>query len=239
MRRLGCTLALAGLLAVTGCSVEGTIDVTATEVRADVVIREAADNPDYGACGRSADGGVTFPSLKRDSVDAPAGQVGCRLHGTIAHTSPYPQAVVGEGAIFVSLPGTGVGVPGAMVQERLERVDLRISFPGEVIAASSGTVSGRVVTFAHPSQLDGVGVRLVGSDGGPRLWPPLGWVAVGAAALLGAAGTWWALRRRPILPEPPAAVGAAEPDTTGDAPPTAGRQDAGPGPPDASVWSRA
>lgn len=207
--------ALAGagcLLAVAGCTVQGSVDVLPASVSLDVVVTHTApysrprgsdpwsqDVFNLDVCGSWAYDGVTKTVLPAEPQ-----RKACRLSGTIprGRTASGPGHLTDE--ILVQSAGHVYGlIPKAWFQpggfsEPLESIDLAIRFPGRVITSTAGAqVIGSQVLVTDAAALNAQGFRVVALDADQ---PDLGLLALGASALAGAglgvlATVLWSRRR--------------------------------------------
>lgn len=194
------TLACA-VLVVSGCRADGVVDVRADDtIAVDLVMwADAADDHArtdltycYGARPLQG-GGLTAAPL----FDGP--KVGCRLSGTIPFHGEVPLMPIAaqhvEGAILVGLGGNRfVALAANSAQDSIE---VTVTFPGDVLSSSTGTVSGRTVRFQDLTTIATEGVAISARD---RPGPGTEALAIAGAgvagAALGAAITLLAMRSR-------------------------------------------
>ncbi len=196
------TLALAACL--SGCEIEGTVEVLSEQSLAvDVTLTGLY----RGACN-SLTSGLSDVEVERGRT--PGGERYCKVAGTVDPAELRGLGLVPAGEYYVLT----VGLDG--VTSSWPSSDLTVRFPGQVVEASQGSVSGRDVRITDLSGLaSGEELRLVALR---RPGPP-GWmIAAGLGLLGGAAATvalqrWWAARARSGSTEPDAVPsGAPEPD---------------------------
>lgn len=244
-------MAVAALVALTGCSVEGTLDVTPDAIGVDLEIshrapQRAGDGSYFGAeyCGVAPGGtaGVQLPGLTREMREAPPGTLACRLHGVLRRaerpTTFDGFVVVANGFVFASLPGIG---DDDLDPDPLERIDLTVTFPGEIVATTAqAAATGSTLRLTRPDQVTTALVQVTARDGRFGLRDLLGPLGLLAAAGVGGTATWLALRRRPAArpADPPAQPPPDSParptgGSVRDAPSEGGR----PPPEDPGVWA--
>ncbi len=262
MRRLRWLLAVLASVLLTGCTVEGTVDITLDTVTVDLTIHAAAAEGFDQCPGQSYP-----PSISRTVERAGPGVLRCHYSGTMtvdeAVRDGYLARSDADSLLVVFLPNQRWPAPPG---DDPGTIDLTISLPGEVtVANASGEVTGHQVRFTDSRAVlaDGIGLVAHTRGNGANIW---GWgllgVLSGLAATLGVA---WLMRwpRRPgalagapaheLLGEPKLAfsdagdtaapAGQAHTDPSPDAPPGDGWVPDTEPPPDAeppedpSVWA--
>lgn len=207
------------LLTMTGCRVEGRIDVRSTHA-VDVDVTVHGRRSPY--CTSDLAGLSTTPG-----VDANGVVTSCRYLGTVEPSQfgwAFGVATAGEYITVVFNPlQIPVEGPGGMTGENeLDAVDVTVGLPGQVVENNGGAASGTELRITDPEVLElPGGLRFAAlTHPGPPLWVwwLTGGVLVGATSVI---GVLWLRRGRDAVRAAPA------PDDLGDAP------DAGPGAPDA------
>lgn len=193
--------ALAGvgcLLAVAGCTVQGSVEVLPASVSVDVVVTHTApysrargnDPLSQEVFNLDVCGSWTYDGMTKTVLPAEPNRKACRLTGTIprGRTASGPGHLTDE--ILVQSAGHVYGlIPKAWFQpggfsEPLESIDLTIRFPGRVITSTAGAeVFGSRMVVTDAAALNAQGFRVVALDADQ---PDLGLIALGAAAVVGA-----------------------------------------------------
>lgn len=165
----GAGLALCGLL-LTGCSAEGTFDIVSEDrVVVDLVLR----GPDVD-CPTSMDG----LKLSTTTVTEASDSLVCHVTGETETSTLAPFGInISTAAEYLVLQ-TNL-VTGS---NDLPETDIQIRFPGQVVTASAGTVTGNAVRITNLDPLtQGSGMRVVALNrSGPPAWVMA--AAVGAGA---------------------------------------------------------
>ncbi|HQA78691.1 MAG TPA: hypothetical protein PLL50_10090 [Propionicimonas sp.] len=168
--------AVAALL-LTGCEIEGSVDVVSSEqVALDLTFTGTAEDcqqfPDSSVYGLTVD--TTYDD----------DQATCRMYGTVdartlADVFPYFVATeVGDHYLFSTRFGG----------YSFDSVDVTVGFPGDVVSATRGEVSGNQVRLTDPADFSGENevVKIVAhSRPGAQWWPAL--LAGGSVLAAGAA----------------------------------------------------
>ena len=201
--------ALSRAFCLSGCEVRGTVDVSSEQ---DLAIDVTITGLERGVCS-SITNGFTELDVQR-GLDT-SGQRYCRVRGDTkaAEISGLTIAAAAEYYVLAIDPdGTATSWPLS---------DLTFRFPGQVIEASHGTVSGSSLHLTDLAPLAaGESLRVVALS---RPGPPWWLVAVGVGVVGGALAMLgyqrWAAGRRPetqeasddeVAPEEPEPVEAAE-----------------------------
>lgn len=132
--------ALAVLLPLAACSLEGDAYVDAKHVVIDAVLTHDASGPI--AWMDLCFGALTDQNVTTTPLPSPAGTVACRVSGTVALSeSPrmvWPSVVQGVDHVFVRVPAINFIINANGDEEALESIDLTIHFPGDVVSATGG-----------------------------------------------------------------------------------------------------
>ncbi len=191
-------LAVAAGLALAGCEVSGSIDLGQESLAFDLTFIE--DNPTATDVRDSCPvPGNWFTTAVQDTL--PDGRTRCRVAGTSLRSSSASTddglanqvASWSSDHVFFSLPAFDAGDVRS-----LDRVDLRITAPGPIVAVAPGSVPfGNTVHVTDARRLGEGGVTLVASLR-PGLsvqgWSLLGGTLAGLGG--GGAAAWWWRRRR-------------------------------------------
>lgn len=223
--------ALAGLLLLGGCTLQGTVTFHSGDADVDVVVQHRdprAQRPIGDAAISAVDvcGDWRIAGLAKEPRPAPGGEVACRLVGRV--TLPARGVTDNEltgmvnrsnGSIFLTLPRSWF--EAGSYTEALTAIDLTLRFPGPVVATSSGAqVLGASVRVTDPRSVTDGGLWVTARD---NAFDPIFLALAGALILGGAVGAVaMGLRlRRPLVGDPDAGVIAHVPDP--DAAPPAER----------------
>lgn len=167
-----------GVALLSGCSVEGTVEVRpGTAVDVDVIVSHppATSTSEGGTTWLTGGGpctpGMEIPGLAVEQLGS-ASAPRCRLHGTLDSADPPRVSsdvllVRGGGHVFARVPVSGAG-----------RVDVTLRFPGPVVVPVAAA-SQEVRVVDDPT--GGPGVIIVARDS----WAPDATVVATALALLG------------------------------------------------------
>ena len=188
--------ALAGLLLLGGCTLQGTVTFHSADADVDVVVqhRDPRAQRPVGAASISAVdvcGDWRIAGLKKEARQAPAGEVACRLSGRVSLpaqgvTDNELTGMVNRsnGSIFLTLPRSWFAA--GSYTEALTAIDLTLRFPGPVVATSSGTqVLGASVRVTDPRAVTDGGLWVTARD---SVFDPIFLALAGALLLGGAAG---------------------------------------------------
>lgn len=188
-------LAVAAAALLTGCSIEGTVEIGLKDVRVDLIAEQTFADPGElrpNLCGDYFSDLWSQSGLTRDPVTPQVAEnVACRLHGTMPIEALPFDLMHANGMTYMTVPGTG---SYALTPDPTDRVDVTITTPGEIIAASVPGATGRVLRLTDAHVAMSKQVQVVARDEGldPRWW----WLAPGVpvAALTGAAAVLGARR---------------------------------------------
>jgi len=233
------------LVTMTGCRVEGRVEVRAVSA-VDVDVTVSGERSPY--CNSDLVGLSTSPGREPGGVIT-----SCRYIGVVdpANLGWAMMSLASGGEYLVAVfnpfqvPFNGKG-NGTDVDNEVNQLDVTVVMPGTVVETNSGTVSGNELRITDPDVLElPGGLRVVAlNHPGPGLW--VWWLSTGV--LLGAAATMVVLtvRRRRAnaaeLPtdesrqaddEPAVAAAAEEVDPGGEAQSLPDGEQ-----PNPSMWSR-
>ena len=171
-------LAVAAAALLTGCSIEGTVEIGLKDVRVDLIAEQTFADPGElrpNLCGDYFSDLWSQSGLTRDPVTPQVAEnVACRLHGTMPIEALPFELMRANGLTYVTVPGTGAY---ALTTDPTDRVDVTITLPGEIVAASVPGATGRVLRLTDAHVAMSKQVQLVARDEGldPRWW----WLALG------------------------------------------------------------
>ena len=201
----GVGFALCGLL-LTGCRAEGTFDILSEER---VLVDLMLSGPDVD-CSDGAYG----PPLSNTAVTDASGLPACHIFGesSAAELNQFGISISTAAEYLVLQTNLSLG------SSDLPAIDIQFRFPGEVVTATEGTVSGNAVRVTDVAPLaQGSGMRVIAlGRPAPPAWMMAaaigtGSVVVGMLLILGL--VWLGRRRRHPVTELIALEPAEVPDT--------------------------
>lgn len=216
-RVLAAAMVAVGLVALTGCRVEGRIAVQSEHtIEIDVTVH--GRRSPY--CNGDLDGLTTIPGRDPDGV-----VISCRYIGTV------DPAVFGNGEAVVADAGeyravtfnplqASEGQPPA-IQNDVEAIDVTIAMPGGIVEANGGSPAGAQVRITDPAVLERAGgLRVLSlNHAGPSwtVWWGVGGLAAGVLGTLFVMALW--RDRRPVDDRDADAFEGADDDRAGAWPP--------------------